>query len=373
MNYYIFLSYNFRLIDNPIFDLIKNPDNIVIIYVRRQNNYVRKNEILDDAWDAFAIKLMEIGILCYEFNGSAELLNDLIKDIKKKNNKNIVLEDTPRLLFPLLDKEYKLCRPFLNYNLKNNKVELVDSESFFDRKYRFEKKNLDYLHLKIYKKNDIKHKNEEKKDIQAIWKKILNSDLIPSYAEKRDYLDGQYTSHLSLYINSGQISIRQIWNEVDKKYGNTIGGAKFLSELGWRDFAYHQFQYHPHMTWKNLRANVTIAYKNDNKAFEQWKNGNTGYRIIDAGMNQLNQTGWISNRIRMLVASFLTKNLQISWQQGAEYFLEKLIDADPIINALNWQWVAGTGTDHMPHFRIFNPVLQAKKYDKDEIYQNKWA
>lgn len=368
MNYFIFLSYNFRIIDNPIFDLIKDFENIVVIYVKPQSNYVRKNSILDEAWNIFAQKLLSIGISCYEFDGKETELAILIESIKK-NNKNKVLEDRPTVLFPPIDKEYKLCRPFFNYNLKNNSVELSDSECFFKKKYKFEKINFHDPKLTVYTIKD----NAKKKDIQNIWVHILQSDLIPDYAEKRDYLDAEHTTHLSKYINSGQISVRQIWHDTIKKYGKTEGGSKFLSELGWRDFAYHQFLYHEDMGWKNLNTKASVVYKNDKKSFDNWKSGQTGYRIIDAAMNQLRETGWMPNRMRMLVASFLTKNVLVSWQQGAAYFLEQLIDADPVINALNWQWVAGTGTDYMPHFRIFNPLLQAKKYDKNGVYQNRWA
>jgi deoxyribodipyrimidine photolyase len=369
VNYYIFLRYNFRIIDNPIFDQIINPEGVIVIYIKPNNNYLRKNEMVDIAWDMFAEKLTHIGIACYEFHGSSQELTVLIQIIKKKNN-NILLEDKPTLLFPCIDKEYKICRPFFNYNLKNNTVEISNSESFLKKKYTFKKIGVADLQILPYKK---KHKKNEDYDIQKIWKNILKSDLIPLYADKRDYLDAQYTSHLSVYINSGQISVRQIWLDAISQYGKIEGGLKFLSELGWRDFAYHQFYYHPDMTWSNLNTKANIMYEDNVLFFKQWIDGKTGVRIIDAGMNQLREEGWIPNRIRMLVASFLTKNLKISWQKGAEYFLEQLIDADPIINALNWQWVAGTGTDYMPHFRIFNPILQSKKYDKNEVYQNRWS
>ena len=371
MNYYIFLSYNFREIDNDIFDLIINPRNIIIIYIKPKNNYIRKNIALDEAWDLFAIELLKIGIPSYEFNGTTKELDNLITIIKKSDNKNIILKDTPRLLFPPINKEYKLCKPFFNYQIKNNPVNINKSESFFTHTYSFSPIEFSHDSLQLYKKKKIQL---SKKNIQNIWKDILESDIIPSYAEKRDYLDAQHTTCLSSYINSGQISVRQIWLDTIAEYGtNHPGSVKFLSELGWRDFAYHQFHNCPTMTWENINPRAKIIYKEDEKLFNNWKEGKTGCRIIDAGMNQLRQTGWICNRIRMLVASFLTKNLKISWQKGAEYFLEQLIDADPIINALNWQWVAGTGTDYMPHFRIFNPYIQAKKYDPHEIYQNKWA
>jgi len=369
MNYYIFLRYNFRTIDNPIFDMIKNPDNIVVIYAKLKTNYLRKEKELEDAWNIFAEELIDVGINCYEFNGSIDELKILIKTIKENNN-NIVLEDVPTLLFPSIDKEYKLCKPFFNYNLKNNIVVFANSEFFFRKKHTSHKVHINDLSLVVYTKKD--YKKNKQKEVQKIWAEILKSNLIPLYADKRDYLDAEYTSHLSTYINSGQISIRQIWKDTIKKYGNTEGGKKFLSELGWRDFAYHQFHYHTTMTWKNLNNNINIIYDNNEMFFNNWKSGKTGVPIIDAGMNQLREEGWIPNRIRMLVASFLTKNLKVCWQKGAEYFLEQLVDADPVINALNWQWVAGTGTDYMPHFRVFNPSLQAKKYDKDGIYQNKW-
>lgn len=370
MNYYIFLSQNFRTIDNKIFSEIINANSIIVIFIKLENNYLRKNTIVKEAWNILANELIEIGIDCYEFEGMNQELKELI-DIIKKGDNNVILEDTPTLLFPLITKEYKLCKPFFTYQLKNNKVSTIDSESFFKEKYNLNKIDCQYSQLKLYKKKT--ELGYQSKIINHIWNQILNSNIILNYAEKRDFLEAEHTTNLSRYINSGQISVRQIWIETINLHGiNNPGVLKFLSELAWRDFAYHQFQYHPNMFWENLNPSPTIIYKNNEKDFDNWKQSKTGFPIIDAGMNQLNKTGWIPNRIRMLVASYLTKNLSVSWQQGAEYFLEQLIDADPIINALNWQWVAGTGIDHMPYFRIFNPTLQAKKYDSDGIYQKKW-
>jgi deoxyribodipyrimidine photo-lyase len=143
----------------------------------------------------------------------------------------------------------------------------------------------------------------------------------------------------------------------------------FLRELGWREFAHHLLYHFPHSVSESFRPEFRhLPCSRDHEALRAWQKGETGYPIIDAGMRQLWRTGWMHNRVRMIVASFLVKDLLIPWQDGADWFLDTLVDADLANNTLNWQWVAGCGADAAPFFRIFNPVLQSKKFDPQGIY-----
>lgn len=187
-----------------------------------------------------------------------------------------------------------------------------------------------------------------------------------TYEEHRDYpyLDG--TSSLSPHLHFGEISVREIYHAV-------LHNHKFLSELGWREFSYYQLYHFPQLTEKPIKSEFQhFSWKKNEQFLEKWQQGNTGYPIVDAAMRQLKATGWIHNRLRMIVASFLIKHLLQPWQLGEEWFWETLVDGDLAINATNWQWVAGCGVDSAPFFRIFNPTLQEKKFDPEGTYIKKW-
>ncbi|WP_411820326.1 deoxyribodipyrimidine photo-lyase [Hyphococcus formosus] len=198
-------------------------------------------------------------------------------------------------------------------------------------------------------------------------------DEIDSYSEGRDRPDKEFTSRLSPYLHFGEISPNQIWNAVklgiDADAFSQSAGYKFLSELAWREFSYSLLYYNPSLPKKPLRKEFTsFPWRKDTKALWKWQRGETGYPIVDAGMRQLWQTGWMHNRVRMIVASFLIKDLLIPWQQGASWFLDTLVDADLANNSAGWQWVAGSGADASPFFRIFNPVTQGEKFDPHGDY-----
>lgn len=191
------------------------------------------------------------------------------------------------------------------------------------------------------------------------------------FAEARDIpsLDG--TSRFSIYFKNGSLTSAQAiaYYELHKKPKLTKGEAKFLSELIWREFGYYILTKHPRVEGEAFDDRFkTIDWGNREDWFEAWKAGKTGYPIVDAGMRQLNETGWMHNRVRMIVASFLTKDLHINWQWGEKYFMDKLIDGDLALNNMGWQWAASTGCDAQPYFRIFNPSLQSKKFDPDAKY-----
>jgi deoxyribodipyrimidine photo-lyase len=148
---------------------------------------------------------------------------------------------------------------------------------------------------------------------------------------------------------------------------------KLQSELGWREFSYHLLYHNPEIAAQNLQHKFDdMAWRADTDALRAWQVGKTGYPIVDAGMRELWTTGWMPNRVRMVVASFLIKHLLIDWRQGEAWFWDTLVDADPANNAASWQWVAGSGADAAPYFRVFNPVLQGEKFDPEGRYVKRW-
>ena len=197
----------------------------------------------------------------------------------------------------------------------------------------------------------------------------INSAILKKYGEKRDYPAIHGTSRLGLHLRFGTISIRKLARKA-AEYNDT-----FLNELIWRDF-YQMILWHfPHVGKGRAfkPAYDAIKWRNNEKEFEKWCAGNTGYPLVDAGMRELNATGFMHNRVRMVVASFLAKHLLIDWRWGEAYFAEKLLDFDLAANNGGWQWAAGSGCDAAPYFRVFNPALQAKKFDPDGSYIRKWV
>ncbi|TKW61539.1 MAG: deoxyribodipyrimidine photo-lyase [Blastochloris viridis] len=201
-------------------------------------------------------------------------------------------------------------------------------------------------------------------------------DALPHYANGRDLPAKAFTSKLSPHLHFGEISPRQIWAEA-RKHGGT-NCEKFLSEVGWREFCHHLLYHYPTMIDSNWKRSFD-AYpwrKLEGQAakdFEAWTKGKTGYPLVDAGMRELWQTGWMHNRVRMVTASFLIKHLRIDWREGEKWFWDTLVDADAANNACGWQWVAGSGADASPYFRIFNSTAQAEKFDPQEAYIKKWV
>lgn len=191
-------------------------------------------------------------------------------------------------------------------------------------------------------------------------------DHIAQYEKFRNIPFLNRTTHLSPHLRFGTISTRQI---VQKYYNN----ASFLNELIWREF-FMQILYHfPEVVHSNFKRKYdNIVWRNNEDEFEKWKNGRTGYPMVDAGMRELNNTGYMHNRVRMITAGFLCKHLLIDWRWGEAYFAKKLLDYELSSNNGNWQWAAGTGCDAAPYFRVFNPTEQVKKFDPDLKYINKW-
>lgn len=201
---------------------------------------------------------------------------------------------------------------------------------------------------------------------------------IVGYKVGRDVPSQPSTSKLSPHLHFGEISPRIIWHKVHAELALSGGLQKdaehFLSEIGWREFAYHLLHHWPRLPSKPFRPNfVDFPWRKNKKALQSWQRGNTGIPLIDAGMRELWSTGWMHNRVRMIVASFLTKNLLIHWREGEAWFWDTLVDADLANNVAGWQWVAGSGADAAPYFRIFNPVTQSEKFDPEALYIKRWV
>ena len=200
--------------------------------------------------------------------------------------------------------------------------------------------------------------------------KILeNFDKIADYNVQRN-IPSKPTSQLSTHNRFGTVSIREVHKAASKFFGND---HSFISELYWRDFFSHLMFHFPYSQKKEFQEKYQdLKWSHDKKKFEKWVNGLTGFPIVDAGMRELKQTGFMHNRCRMIVASFLTKDLQCDWRLGERHFAKYLIDYDPCVNAGSWQWSASTGCDAQPYFRVFNPWLQQKKFDPECVYIKKW-
>ncbi len=198
--------------------------------------------------------------------------------------------------------------------------------------------------------------------------KSWKAEIIKRYKEQRDIPAIAGTSRLSVHLRFGTISIRELAREAGAL------NESFLNELIWRDF-YHMILWHfPRVVGQAFKPEYDrIKWRNNPKEFEAWCKGQTGYPIVDAGMRELNETGFMHNRVRMIVASFLTKHLLIDWRWGEAYFAKKLLDFDLAANNGGWQWAAGSGCDAAPYFRVFNPYLQTQKFDPDLKYIRKWV
>lgn len=198
--------------------------------------------------------------------------------------------------------------------------------------------------------------------------KELRKNIIKKYDKTRDYPALNCTSRLGVHLRFGTVSIRRLVSEAVKL------NQKWLNELIWREFFMMILYNFPHVVKESFRREYdNIKWRNEEKEFTVWCEGRTGYPMVDAGMRELNETGWMHNRVRMIAAGFLTKHLLIDWRWGETYFASKLLDYELSSNNGNWQWAAGTGCDAAPYFRVFNPEIQSKKFDPELTYIKKWV
>ena len=192
---------------------------------------------------------------------------------------------------------------------------------------------------------------------------------IKGYKPGRDRPDQEHVSRLSPHLHFGEVSPHQAWHAVERSDGSADDIDSFQSELGWREFSQYLLYHFPNLPHENFQSKFdAFPWRDDDAALERWQRGMTGYPIVDAGMRELWQTGYMHNRVRMIVASFLVKNLMLHWHHGERWFWDTLLDADLGNNSASWQWVAGSGADAAPYFRIFNPVTQGRKFDPHGDY-----
>ena len=211
---------------------------------------------------------------------------------------------------------------------------------------------------------------------QQVWDDFLKNS-ISRYEDSRNIPSIAGTSKLSPHLAFGEISVRQIWHDVmqqksiDRQHNDDLD--RYLSEIGWREFSYYQLYHFPELPKKNFNPRFNhFQWDKPSAQLKAWKKGMTGYPLVDAGLRELWQTGYMHNRVRMVVASFLCKDLLIHWQEGAKWFWDTLLDADLASNSASWQWCAGCGADAAPFFRIFNPTTQSEKFDTEGLYIRRW-
>lgn len=205
--------------------------------------------------------------------------------------------------------------------------------------------------------------------------RVFINEAVKGYGAGRNTIGADSTSRLSPYLAFGELSPRQCWHAIEAAADESgRGGAEaYIRELYWREFSYNLLYHWPELPEKAFRpAFEHFPWKADAQALKAWQKGRTGYPIVDAGIRQLWITGWMHNRVRMIAASLLVKHLLIPWQKGTEWFWDTLVDADLANNSASWQWVAGSGADAAPYFRVFNPMLQGKKFDTEGAYVRRW-
>lgn len=266
------------------------------------------------------------------------------------------------------EKPYRVFTPFYKSALPK-KVEKPDydiSKNFFEDEIKdsYPVKDLEKL---IHEKNEDLAQRGGRKNAVNVLKAMKEYE---NYSEQRDIPSIEGTTRLSAHIRFGTISIREFYWKVRNTFNKN---HTLIQELFWRDFYYHLGYFNPHVfSGSFMKKYDSLRWENEKEKFELWCEGKTGFPIVDAGMRQLNCTGWMHNRLRMIVASFLTKDLHIDWRWGENYFRKKLVDYDPFSNNGGWQWAASTGADSQPYFRIFNPWSQQKKFDPDAKFIKKW-
>ena len=269
---------------------------------------------------------------------------------------------------------------FTHYWKKAEQNYLRNNHKFDDKKYKNynhdlkKNKNIQAIYPKKhwYKKFE-KYWEPSEENAEKILNNFINKS-IENYAIDRDIPSIEGTSKLSPYLKFGQISVHKIMQKCLEIKNKKIGYRKYVNEIGWREFCHSLLHNFPEMEKNNLRKDFNnFKWLKNEKLLLKWKKGLTGYPIVDSGMRELYETGWMHNRVRMIAASFLVKHLRIHWMEGEKHFRNTLLDFNVANNVAGWQWVAGTGADAAPYFRIFNPILQGEKFDSNGNYIKKWC
>ncbi len=410
---FVWLKDDFRISNNQALKALIEDDNKekLAIYIYEEETYnlresqkwwlAKSLEIFQKKLENFNISLdviHENTTKTFKKLISSNSLNRIYWNKSCHVNDNITEEGIKKLL-----KENNVFYKEFEANLLNpvEKIKKDDGTPFKVFTHYWKKAEQNYLRNN-HKFDDKKYKNydhdlKKNKNIQAIYpkknwykkfekywepseenaEKILNNFInksIENYAINRDIPSIEGTSKLSPYLKFGQISVHKIIQKCLEIKNKKIGYRKYINEIGWREFCHSLLHNFPEMEENNLRKDFNnFKWNKNEKLLLKWKKGLTGYPIVDAGMRELYETGWMHNRVRMIVASFLVKHLRIHWMEGEKYFRNTLLDFNIANNVAGWQWVAGTGADAAPYFRIFNPILQGEKFDANGNYIKKWC
>ena len=408
------LREDFRLKKNfALSHATKNHTNVVVLYIFKEDKFKDKSA---QVWWLYK-SLVNFKSDLSKFNINLQIVksktyDDFFKKLLKKKNFSIYWNKIYEPDYLKFDKNLsnKLKQKKINFNIFKGNIlneyqEIKKSddtpfkvftpfwrtaEKFYidkipglEKKIKTNSKKINYFENTIAEKDILPKKNWFKKfeenwnpcELEATEKLnfFLNTK-IKQYPNQRNIPSITGTSKLSPYIKNGQLHVETIWEETIKIKEKNIGKNKFLAEIGWREFGHSLINYFPHMIKGNYSKKFdNFPWKKNDKLLKSWKDGLTGYPIVDAGMRELYKTGWMHNRVRMIVGSFLVKHLLIHWREGEKHFRNCLFDFSEANNISGWQWVAGCGADAAPYFRIFNPILQGEKFDKNGEYVKRWV
>ena len=405
---------DFRIENNPALSFAtQNHDNVIALYIYNNNDFDNKREA--QKWWVFkSLETLKKELSDYKIN--LEIVKgDELEIFSKFNKKDKLSVYWNKIYEPDVIAKGKKIRDLfikneINYkyfkgNILNEFQEITKNDGTPFKVFTPFWRNAEQVYLnkplsknyivkkktkkisffkKCIEPNDILPKKDWYKKFDKYWKvsendskKILKNlieNKIKDYGTSRDIPSIEGTSKLSPYIKHGQIHVDSIWKKCSEIKSKGIGYRKYINELGWREFSHSLINYFPEFLKGNFRKEFDkFPWAKNEKFLKAWKKGMTGYPIVDAGMRELYETGWMHNRIRMVVGSFLVKHLRINWTEGEKHFRNCLLDFNKANNVAQWQWVAGCGADAAPYFRIFNPILQGEKFDKEGIYVKKWV
>ena len=401
-----------RLSDNPSLDqLSKEVDSVLPIYIFDENIEIGQASKcwLEKSLEKLNAELNKLESKLYVFKGdSKKIIGEIIKNknishvfwnrlydkksiIRDKNIKSFLIDNSiisntfngylltePWNIQNKSGSFFKVFTPFWRTNfelLKEKKLKNISSS-----KILFCKKKINLIEHKLkinipkkkWMNKILSHWEIGEQSAKLKLKNFIKSKL-NNYSSGRDRPDVEFTSRLSAHLHFGEISPMRIFSDVMDSKIDEDNKQKYLSEIGWRDFSYNLIFNYPEMTELPIQSKfLKFPWLKDNNFLKKWKTGETGVPIVDAGMKELYEMGWMHNRVRMIVGSFLTKNLLLHWKNGESWFFDTLVDADIGSNAAGWQWISGSGADASPYFRIFNPVLQGKKFDPKGDYVKKY-
>ena len=403
-----------RLNDNPALDqLSKEVDTVIPIYIYDETIDIGQASKcwLEKSLEKLNAELNKFNSRLYVFRGNPKKIINKIIDSKKISsftwntlydkysikrdkeiksfliNKSITCTTLNGYLlsepWDIKNKSgsfFKVFTPFWKTNLEillSHRLKLSSSKNynFYNKAMNFNLKNHE-LKLNVPKKKWMKkilfHWNIGEEAAKSKLKNFINKKLY-NYGFGRDRPDTEFTSKISPHLHFGEISPKRIFFEVMESKIDDDNKKKYLSEIGWRDFSYNLLFNYPEMTELPIQTKfIKFPWLKNKNSLNVWQLGKTGVPIVDAGMKELYEIGWMHNRVRMIVGSFLTKNLLMHWKEGERWFFETLVDADIGSNAAGWQWICGSGADASPYFRIFNPILQGKKFDPKGQYVKKF-